>query len=645
MSLPAPNLDDRRFQDLVDDAKRMVQQRCPEWTDHNVHDPGVTLIEVFAWMTEQMLFRFNQVPDRNYVKFLELIGVELFPPMAAQVPVTFWLSAPQDDVVRIAAGTQTTTRRTEQDVVFSTLEELAVIPCELRRVRSRIDEEGTRDHARSLADHEEFSCFADVPAVGDELLIGLSTAVPSCAVALRLDCRIEGVGVDPDDPPLRWDAWTEEGWVACELDHDDTGGMNRPGDIVLHVPAGHGVSVIDEQQAGWLRAVVTEADEEQPAYSDSPQIAAIEAFTVGGTVVAANHEEISDEVLGFSEFVAGQSFRVARPPILAGGRPVVLEVAGPHGGWTPWTQVDDFAGSGGDDEHFTLDPTAGEIRFGPAVNQPDGSVVQFGAIPPKGSAVRMRQYATGGGARGNIRPGAITGLRHPIAYVDHVENRHPAHGGRDGETLDNAKLRGPLQLRTRNRAVTLEDYGHLAASAAPDAARIHAIAAGDGADEGAVRVLVVPHVEGDDGRLSFEDLLPSDDMLARIAMRLDDCRTIGARVVVEPPVYQGITVVARVTARPNVDVSRLQRQCTTTLFSYFHPVTGGPDGTGWPFGRPVHVGEVYAVLQALPEVELISDARLFPADPVSGERGTAVQRLEIEPHALVFSYDHQVRVE
>ena len=45
MALPAPNLDDRRFQDLVDDAKRLVQQRCPEWTDHNVSDPGVTLIE------------------------------------------------------------------------------------------------------------------------------------------------------------------------------------------------------------------------------------------------------------------------------------------------------------------------------------------------------------------------------------------------------------------------------------------------------------------------------------------------------------------------------------------------------------------------------------------------------------------------
>ena len=63
MSLPAPNLDDRRFQDLVDDAKRLVQQRTRVWTDHNVSDPGVTLIEAFAWITDQMLYRLNRVPE------------------------------------------------------------------------------------------------------------------------------------------------------------------------------------------------------------------------------------------------------------------------------------------------------------------------------------------------------------------------------------------------------------------------------------------------------------------------------------------------------------------------------------------------------------------------------------------------------
>ena len=84
MAIAAPNLDDRRFQDLVDDAKRMVMDRCPAWTDHNVSDPGVTLIETFAYVTDQLLYRLNRVPDRLYIKFLELIGIRLFPPTAAR---------------------------------------------------------------------------------------------------------------------------------------------------------------------------------------------------------------------------------------------------------------------------------------------------------------------------------------------------------------------------------------------------------------------------------------------------------------------------------------------------------------------------------------------------------------------------------
>src|SRR5919201_3412283 len=113
MALPVPNLDDRRFQDLVDDAKRLVQQKCPEWTDHNVSDPGVTLIETFAWMTDQLLYRLNRIPDRNYIKFLDLIGVRLFPPTAARTGITFWLAGPQPSTGHIRPDTQVGTLRTD----------------------------------------------------------------------------------------------------------------------------------------------------------------------------------------------------------------------------------------------------------------------------------------------------------------------------------------------------------------------------------------------------------------------------------------------------------------------------------------------------------------------------------------------------
>src|SRR3954453_22930297 len=101
----------------------MVQKKWPEWTgwtDHNVSDPGVTLIETFAYMVDQLLYRLNRVPDRNHIAFLELLGLHLYPPTAAQVDLTFWLSAPQAEPVSIPVGTEVATVRTEMDdaVVF-----------------------------------------------------------------------------------------------------------------------------------------------------------------------------------------------------------------------------------------------------------------------------------------------------------------------------------------------------------------------------------------------------------------------------------------------------------------------------------------------------------------------------------------------
>ena len=75
MALPAVNLDDRTFQDIVDEAKRLIPRYTPEWTNHNLSDPGVALIELFAWMSEMVLYRVNQVPDRLYVQFLNLVGI------------------------------------------------------------------------------------------------------------------------------------------------------------------------------------------------------------------------------------------------------------------------------------------------------------------------------------------------------------------------------------------------------------------------------------------------------------------------------------------------------------------------------------------------------------------------------------------
>ncbi|OQY46675.1 MAG: hypothetical protein B6242_07045 [Anaerolineaceae bacterium 4572_78] len=88
MSLPAPNLDDLRFQpDIVDEARRRIVRYCPEWTDYNISDPGITLIELFAWMTEMIVYRLNQVPDISFQKVLKLLRVCLLMSLKSFLPL------------------------------------------------------------------------------------------------------------------------------------------------------------------------------------------------------------------------------------------------------------------------------------------------------------------------------------------------------------------------------------------------------------------------------------------------------------------------------------------------------------------------------------------------------------------------------
>jgi len=154
----------------------------------------------------------------------------------------------------------------------------------------------------------------------------------------------------------------------------------------------------------------------------------------------------------------------------------------------------------------------------------------------------------------------------------------------------------------------------------------------------------VPQAVADEGdQLRFEQLIPGDDVLSAIAGALDERRLIGTRLVVEPPAYQGVTVVARLVG-PSAPTDRVREAALAALYAHLNPLRGGDDGAGWPFGRPVQYGEVFAVLQRVDGVGLVDEVLLFPADPVTGRRGTAVERIDVAPDSLVFSHQHQVVV-
>lgn len=645
MALPVPNLDDRRFQQFVDDAKRYVQQRCPEWTDHNVSDPGVTLIETVAYMVDQLVYRLNRVPDSNYLAFLNMLGVTRFPPGAAKAPLTFWLAAPQDQSVVVPAGAEVAAQRSgdEEAIVFSTLNDLRIVSCELRALLIRPDGEPPADRTAEVTEHHDMNCFSEQPRPGDSLLFGLTAAVPSCAVELRMDSRVDGVGVDPRQPPLAWEAWTAEGWRECEVERDTTGGLNRPGEVVLHVPGRHTLSRLARIEAGWLRCRVLEPRPGQPFYVNSPTVRTISAGTVGGTALASHATTIPDEPLGVSTGVPGQRIRLAHAPVVADPEMVRLESSDGEG-WERWHLVDSFAMSGPDDRHAHLDSATGDITLGPAVRLADGSVRQYGAVPLKGAVFRARRYQTGGGRTGNVARRTLTVLRTSIPYVTRVENREAARGGVDGETVAEAKARAPITLRAQDRAVTPRDYEELARQAAPETARIRCLAVDDASHgPGAVRVLVVPRATLDQGgRLRFEQLVPGDELLSRITGFLDERRPIGVRLAVGPPYYQGITAVVTAHAFRRADPESVQAHALEALYEYLDPITGGPSGSGWPFGRQVHSGELFAVLQRVPGVAVVDDVKLYPADPITGRRADATDRILLEEEALVFSYDHRI---
>src|ERR1044072_1690902 len=84
-----PAIDDRRFDDIVAEARTRIARYTPEWTDVNDNDPGVAMLQVFAWLSEMLIYRLGKVPELTYLKFLELLGIELNAAEPAVTELTF----------------------------------------------------------------------------------------------------------------------------------------------------------------------------------------------------------------------------------------------------------------------------------------------------------------------------------------------------------------------------------------------------------------------------------------------------------------------------------------------------------------------------------------------------------------------------
>lgn len=130
MPITLPKIDDRRYPQLVEEALARIPVHTPEWTNFNRSDPGVTLIEVFAFLTESLLYRANQIPERNRRKFLQLLRIPLRTAVPSRGVVTISNDAPSPTPEAVGLNEGIEVRAGQ--VPFRTQSALDVLPVEGR---------------------------------------------------------------------------------------------------------------------------------------------------------------------------------------------------------------------------------------------------------------------------------------------------------------------------------------------------------------------------------------------------------------------------------------------------------------------------------------------------------------------------------
>ena len=366
---------------------------------------------------------------------------------------------------------------------------------------------------------------------------------------------------------------------------------------------------------------------------------------------AAHHAEAAPaEMLGTSSGEPAQAFTVRRIPGTAPyacARRSAWWCPPPGGGREEresqlWTEVEHFGQADESDRVFTWASSTGEIRFGPRLLESDGRSRQYGAVPPVDSQIFVTGYRHGGGRRGNVGARRLSVLRTSIPFVATVTNPAPARGGVDAESIENAKIRGPLSLRSGDRAVTVEDFERLTMQASPAVGRARCVTPEPGEP---VHVLVVPRVDIPAVSLNLQDLALPPSLVEAVADYLDNRRLLTTRVQIDEPYYQGVKVVAEVFAVAGIRPESIQENATAALYEFINPVTGGPDGEGWPFGRSLNDGDIHVLLRGVPGVATVRRVFFHQVNIRTGDVvDQQLPRIALPPHALLMSSGHEVRV-
>ncbi|GAB61448.1 MAG: hypothetical protein DWB56_05000 [Candidatus Jettenia sp.] len=642
--LEPPNLDDRTWKDIVNEAKALIPKYAPEWTDHNPSDLGITLIELFAWLVEGMIYRLNKVPEKNFIEFLNLLGVTRNPAVPASTYLTFGGASKTTVNKGSKFATQQNTA-TEEAIVFETDKDLTVLPINLVAARYITATNEYTDVTSHLVDSPLTGMKIDISSSQSiRFVLGFdSKSSEEISLLLRFSKQVK-----KDDIQITWlyskDSSEPTSWPAMTV-NDGTDAFVKNGSVSFTVPN----EWRSQDPASWPDN--TSDPVKQPLYwigikINNPSIQLVQLgleHILFNSVSATNALTITQpELLGTSNGKPFQFFELKNRPLYK--RPGVLnsydhlnievrepKTGGGFGQWTRWIHLDDLPQ--GEGNCFRLDPVTGTIYFGNynAEKSPDG----YGTAPPLGSEIRAFTYRyVAGGNKGNVPAKTINVVRkvvlpdtESVTYITSVKNLGTAKGGFDEEEIEETKRRGPEVLRKRNRAVTLMDYEYLARESSKDIKKVRALPpkpdsnfkpwgfGGLNRSSGKVNVIIVPDA------LDLRPR-PEENLINEVSDYLNQRRPISAHLLVTGPRYLPIKVVVTIKVwKSAIDNGLIENPAiyrdskVDELIRFLHPTRGKIDGSGWEIGEYIYVNQVFAAIQPPVEIGFIDTIRLEATDP------------------------------
>jgi hypothetical protein len=649
MPLDVPNLDDRRWTDLVDEGRELIPRFAPGWTDHNPHDPGITFIELFAWLVEMQIYQVNRVSDRHREAFARLAGVRRCRRTPARVILQID-GQPRDSIV-IPEGEQLTTLEGE-GLVFET-----DAPVQLTRSRLQVV---TVDDGEAPIDQTEanrkagiaFLAFGERARQGASLILGFDEFYPRTEPRLRItfdvvtEDLLAGCGADKPSGrdcgekvtagaaqvDLIWEYLGQSGrWSPLTPVSDETAGLVHSGTLTMPTPP----AAARRDRHVWIRCRIARG-----YYDVEPRLRRVSL----NALPCSQRQTFHEEALPLLEGRAGrpdQVFELAHGPVLLPDgdttEPVIIRV-----GKDEWQRVESFDASGPGCPHFVFDPERRRVMFGNGLN---------GRVPVPGQPVVAVRYQTSAGPKGNVakelrwafRSGGVAGIT--------LTNPAPAIGGAEQEPLDDLELRTQALLRRAKRGVTLRDLERLALEA-PHAYVARAKAIPNCPTPESITVVAVPKKRP--GRTGPPQP-PSDAFLDTVRRHLQRHRLLCDNLRVTGPAYIEVRVSARLRlverAGPDAVLLRAREALDAFLAGAGDPAdrqpaaedrTASPCPSRWPFGRDVFPSEVYAVLDRVQGIDSVSDLALSASRGSSRVDPLASGAIPVPPTGLVFAGPHDL---